>query len=256
MLTGSFNPDVVEESAQTLLHYEKIMQAHLVELRKNPETLLATHDLASRCPSTQAGQRWPPESHRRDEYMRHMDGICVRHPSSDKERMEIVLAAQSAITCYTLFHVNELDPGIRTKVMGRYRDLSQEFARELMAMQQPNAMNVPSYELPVSSPHLQLPGPMITPPPHTSPYSSPSNLTRRLLTQEEKSAYSANPMKAIGRHFILDPDSADPLPYKVSGLRASEQTMIYEVLMAGSCHAEDLEQEEVESMMNDSVILE
>ena len=97
---------------------------------------------------------------------------------------------------------------------------------------------------------------MIAPPSNTHPYSSPSNLTRRLLTHEEQSAYSANPMRAIGRHFILDPDSADPLPYKVIGLRASEGTMIYEVLLAGSCHTEDLEQVEVEGMMNDSVILE
>ncbi|KAF7969974.1 hypothetical protein HWV62_25458 [Athelia sp. TMB] len=49
-------------------------------------------------------------------------------------------------------------------------------------------------------------------------------------------------MMAIGRHFILDPDSADSLPYKVTGLRASEGTTVYEVLIAGSYHAEDLEQ--------------
>ncbi|KAF7986746.1 hypothetical protein HWV62_20318 [Athelia sp. TMB] len=82
MLAGSFNPDPLEESAQKLLYYEKTMQLHLVELRKNPETLLATHDLVSR---SQAGQQWPPESHRRDEYMKQMDEICARHPSSDKE---------------------------------------------------------------------------------------------------------------------------------------------------------------------------
>ena len=32
--------------------------------------------------------------------------------------------------------------------------------------------------------------------------------------------------------------------------------MIYEVLLAGCCQAEDLEQEEVKCMMDDSVILE
>ena len=119
-------------------------------------------------------------------------------------------------------------------------------------MQQQNATNSMPYELPVASPTFQSPGPIIA----SHPYSSPSNLTRRLLTHKEKSAYSANPIGVIGRHFILDPDSADPLPYEVIGLRASEGTAIYEVLLAGCCHAEDLEQEEVEGMMNDSVILE
>ena len=123
-------------------------------------------------------------------------------------------------------------------------------------MQQQNTTNSLPYELPVSSPTFQSPGPMITSPSHTHPYSLPSNLTGRLLTREEKSAYSANPITVIGHHFILDPDSADPLPYKVIGLRVSEGTMIYEVLLAGCCSAEDLEQEEVEGMMNDSVILE
>jgi hypothetical protein len=63
-------------------------------------------------------------------------------------------------------------------------------------------------------------------------------------------------MTAVGHHFILDPDSADPLSYKVVGLRVSEGSMVYEVLLAGCCHMEDLEQEEVEGMMNASVILE
>lgn len=86
MATVSFNPDNVEESAQKLLRYEKTMQLHLVELRKNTDPLLAMHDLVSQSPpSAQAGQRWPPESHRRDEYIRHMDGICARHPSSNNE---------------------------------------------------------------------------------------------------------------------------------------------------------------------------
>ncbi|KAF7971566.1 hypothetical protein HWV62_20808 [Athelia sp. TMB] len=218
MSTGSFNPDTVEESAQKLLHYEKTMQLHLVELRKNPETLLATHDLVSRSPpSAQAGQRWPPESHRRDEYMKQMDEICARHPSSDKD---------------------------------------QAFSRELVAMQQQNAASTLPYEPPVSSPTFWPPSPVTASPSRIHPYSSPSNLTRRLLTHEEKAAYSANPIGVVGRHFILDPDSADPLPYKVIGVRVSEGITIYEVLLAGCCHADDLEQEEVEGMMNDSVILE
>jgi hypothetical protein len=73
-------------------------------------------------------------------------------------------------------------------------------------------------------------------PSHTRPYLPPSNLTRRLLTHKEKSAYSANPITAIGHHFILGPNSSDPLPYKVIGLRVSEGTVIYEVLLAGCCH--------------------
>ena len=117
-------------------------------------------------------------------------------------------------------------------------------------------MNSLPYELHVSSLTFQSPGPMITSPSHTHPYSSPSNLTRRLLTHKEKSAYSENPITVIGHHFILDSDSTDPLPYKVIGLRVSEGTMIYEVLLAGCCHAEDLEQEEVKCMMDDSVVLE
>lgn len=125
-----------------------------------------------------------------------------------------------------------------------------------MNVQQQHTTNSVPYELPVSSPTFQSPGRMIASPSHTHPYSSPSNLTRRLLTHKEKSAYSANPITVIGHHFILDPDSADPLPYKVIGLRVSEGTMIYEVLLAGCCHGEDLGQEEVEGMMNDSVILE
>ncbi|KAF7974749.1 hypothetical protein HWV62_11331 [Athelia sp. TMB] len=85
-MTGLFNPSIVEESAQRLFYYEKTMQLHLAELRKHPDTLLATHSLVSQSPpSAQAGQQWPPESHRRDEYMKHMDGICARDPSSDTE---------------------------------------------------------------------------------------------------------------------------------------------------------------------------
>jgi len=80
--------------------------------------------------------------------------------------------------------------------------------------------------------------------------------TRRPLTLEEKSVYSANPITAIGKHFILDPDSSDPLPYKVAGVKASEGKVIYEVLFAGCFHVEDLEQQEVEDMMDSSNILE
>jgi hypothetical protein len=85
MPTRTFNPKIVEESAQKLLLYEKIMQLHLVELRKNPD-ILTTHALVSQSPSsTHAGQRWPPEPHQRDAYMEHMDKICSGIPLSDTE---------------------------------------------------------------------------------------------------------------------------------------------------------------------------
>jgi hypothetical protein len=81
-------------------------------------------------------------------------------------------------------------------------------------------------------------------------------LTRRALTREEKSVCLANPITAIGKHFILDPDSSDPLGYKIAGVKASEGKVIYEVLLDGCFHVEDLEQQEVEDMMNSSDILE
>jgi hypothetical protein len=88
------------------------------------------------------------------------------------------------------------------------------------------------------------------------PYSSPPTLTPRALTREEKSVYSANLITAIGKHFILDPDSSDPLAYTVAGVKASEGRVIYEVLLGGCFHVEDLEQQEVEDMMDSSDILE
>ena len=90
------------------------------------------------------------------------------------------------------------------------------------------------------------------------PYSSPSTLTRRGLTLEEKSMFLANPISAIGKHFILDhdPDIDDCLPFKVNGVRASEWEVIYKVLFDGCCATEDLEGHEVESMMDNSDILE
>jgi hypothetical protein len=87
-------------------------------------------------------------------------------------------------------------------------------------------------------------------------YSSPPMLTRHTLTCEEKSVYSANPITTIGKHFILDPDSSDPLAYKVAAMKASEGKVIYEVLLGGCFHVEDLEQQEVEDMMDSSDILE
>jgi hypothetical protein len=127
-----------------------------------------------------------------------------------------------------------------------------------MSTQQWNATNLHSYGPPVPLPAPQSPGRMLVSPSHTlpHPYSSPLNLTRRPLTPKEKSAYAVNPITAVGHHFILDSDSADPLPYKVVGLRVSEGTVIYEVLLAGCSHMEDLEREEVKSMMDASIILE
>jgi hypothetical protein len=81
-------------------------------------------------------------------------------------------------------------------------------------------------------------------------------LTRRPLTLEEKSVYSVNPITAIGKHFILDPDSSDSLAYKVAGMKASEGKVIYEVLLGGCSHVEGLERQEVEDMMDSSDILE
>ena len=65
-----------------------------------------------------------------------------------------------------------------------------------------------------------------------------------------------NPITAIGKHFILDPDSSDCLAYKVAGVKASEGKVIYEVLLGRCSHVEDLEQQEVEDMMDSSDILE
>ena len=47
-------------------------------------------------------------------------------------------------------------------------------------------------------------------------------LTHHTLTCEERCIYSVNPITAIGKHFILDPDSSDCLAYKVAGVKASE----------------------------------
>jgi hypothetical protein len=123
-------------------------------------------------------------------------------------------------------------------------------------LQQRNATNLNSYALAASSESPIL-GHMSASPSHAlpAPYSSPLNLTRRPLTPKEISAYAANPTAAVGHHFILDPNS-DPLSYKVVGLRVSERTMVYEVLLAGCSHTEDLDREEVQSMLNASVILE
>lgn len=170
-----------------------------------------------------------------------------------------------------LFYINELAAEIRTKVMARYRDLryiewptyhhapltrfvlsSQAFARDLMSMQKHNSTNLFP---PASSSGHKLSGRIPPSPSHTLPYASPPNLTHRPLTSQAKSTYARNPTTAIGRHFILDPDSDDPLPYKVVGLRVSEGTMTYEVLLAGCCHIEDLEPEEIEHMMDNSAIL-
>jgi hypothetical protein len=84
MPTRSFNAGIVEESAQKLFHYEKTMQHHLLELRKDPVNMKATYDLVSHS-SAQTGPRWPPEPNQRDAYMKYMDEICFRCPSSDKE---------------------------------------------------------------------------------------------------------------------------------------------------------------------------
>jgi hypothetical protein len=82
----SLDAGTVEESAQKLFHYERIMQLHLLELRKDSVNMEATYDLVSKSPmSVQTGLRWPPEPNQCDAYMKYMDKICSMRPSSDKE---------------------------------------------------------------------------------------------------------------------------------------------------------------------------
>jgi hypothetical protein len=80
------NAGIVEGSAQKLCHYERTMQLHLLELRKDSVNMEATYDLVSKSHSSvQTGPRWPPDPNQRDAYMKYMDEICSRCPSSDKE---------------------------------------------------------------------------------------------------------------------------------------------------------------------------
>lgn len=56
---------------------------------------------------------------------------------------------------------------------------------------------------------------------------------------------------------MLDRDSTDPLAYKVAGLRALEgQNIVYEVVLDGCSHWDDLEQAEVMRMIDHSDILQ
>jgi hypothetical protein len=84
MPAQSFNAGIVEESAQKIFYYERTMQLHLLELRKDLVNMKATYDLVSHS-SAQTGPRWPPQPNQRDAYMKYMDEICSRCPSSDKE---------------------------------------------------------------------------------------------------------------------------------------------------------------------------
>jgi hypothetical protein len=134
---------------------------------------------------------------------------------------------------------------------------SHAFAQELLVMQQQNATRMQDgVQCPFSPAHPSA-GQALASPSHcaSKPYSPPP-LTRRPLTPEEKSIFSANPITAIGKHFILDPDSSNPLAYKIAGVKASEEKVIYEVILGGCFHTEDLERQEVEDMMDSSDILE
>ena len=86
MAAPSLNPTAVEEFAQKVFHYEKVMQLHLVELRKDPEILQATHDLVHKSSTEDPNAiLWPPKPHEHNTYLKHMDDICSKFPSTYKE---------------------------------------------------------------------------------------------------------------------------------------------------------------------------
>jgi hypothetical protein len=74
----------VEESAQKLFFYDKTMELNLIELRKDPANLKAVHRLVAKFHAS-SGHLWPPEPNQRDGYMKFMNEIASRHPSSDTE---------------------------------------------------------------------------------------------------------------------------------------------------------------------------
>jgi len=76
----------IEESAQKLHSYERTMELNLIELRKNPANLEAAHQRVSAYHSfPEEGLRWPPGPTQRDRYMKRMDELSSRLPSSDEE---------------------------------------------------------------------------------------------------------------------------------------------------------------------------
>jgi hypothetical protein len=74
---------IVEEIAQKKFKYEKIFEEQAVELRKDPVKCELAYQRVSRSTNTvKPGQQWMPKAAEKAAYMKHMDNICNKEPTS------------------------------------------------------------------------------------------------------------------------------------------------------------------------------
>ena len=85
-------------------------------------------------------------------------------------------------------------------------------------------------------------------------YENPSNICSRQLTEEERNAYSVNPMSVIGMQFIFQPDFTEEVAYKVVQLGVTEEKMFYLVQFAGCADSIEVSKAEMEDMLKNSAL--
>jgi hypothetical protein len=94
------------------------------------------------------------------------------------------------------------------------------------------------------------------PQPAPDPYAGPPDpLNPHRLGDEEKKTLLANPASAVGRQFILLPDTPEALAYKITGVCVLEDGSTYYLKFIGCVGSAEVGSEEVERMFRDSVLV-
>jgi hypothetical protein len=83
----------------------------------------------------------------------------------------------------------------------------------------------------------------------------PDSLNRRQLTDEERKMLSTNPMSSVGKQFIHLLDNSEELAYKIVGLRVTEDGITYEVRFSECVDSVEVSSDEMEAMVQDSVLV-
>lgn len=84
---------------------------------------------------------------------------------------------------------------------------------------------------------------------------APCDSGRDQLSEEEKDAFFADPMKIVGKHFVANSDRLDETPYKVAGVNIFKDELLYQITFVDCVDSMKYNCEDMMVMVKDSVIL-